>query len=442
MKIKSLIFLFTAFASLSASADSVDKFPDGTVVPKWFSENNEETNLSQMGKQYVVTDYDVIDDSTKVQTRELQNLIDIAWGEGGGVIVIPKGKTILSGALFFRPKVNLYIEEGGKLKGSDDICDFGILPTRIEGQSLKYYCALVNANGIDGFKIAGKGTIDGNGLRYWRSFWLRRKWNPKCTNMDEQRPRLVYISNCKNVKLSGVTLQNSPFWTTHIYNSENVKLINLNIFSPAAPTKAPSTDAIDLDVVNNVLVKGCYMEVNDDAIALNGGKGPYADKDSTNGANTNIIIEDCSYGFVHGCLTCGSEAIHCNNIILRRCTMDGTNRLLWLKMRPDTPQLYENILVEDVVGTTSHFIYVHPWTQFFDLKGREDIPMSYSKNVTIRNCNVGCGVFFDVERKDDQYLMSNFKFENLKISAKKDGFNKEAIKNFKVKNVVVNGEKK
>lgn len=424
------------------TAASVDKFPDGTTVPKWFSENNEETALSQMGKQYVVTDYNVKDDSTIVQTTQLQEVIDLAWAYGGGVVVLPKGKTFLSGALFFRPKVNLYIEEGAKLKGSDDICNFPIRPTRMEGQTLNYYTALVNADKIDGFTIAGKGTIDGNGLRYWRSFWLRRKWNPKCTNMDEQRPRLVYISNCKNVKLSGVTLQNSPFWTTHIYKSENVKLINLNIYSPASPTKAPSTDAIDLDVVNNVLVKGCYMEVNDDAIALKGGKGPYADKDETNGENTNIIIEDCAYGFVHGCLTCGSEAIHCKNIILRRCTMDGTNRLLWLKMRPDTPQLYEDILVEDVVGTTSHFIYVHPWTQFFDLKGREDMPMSYSKNVTIRNCNVGCGTFFDVEKKDEQYLMSDFRFENLTIKAKKDGFNKDAVKNFKVKNVIVNDEKK
>lgn len=31
------------------------------------------------------------------------------------------------------------------------------------------------------------------------------------------------------------------------------------------------------------------MEVNDDAIALKGGKGPYADTDSTNGPNLNIL---------------------------------------------------------------------------------------------------------------------------------------------------------
>lgn len=114
------------------------------------------------------------------------------------MIVIPKG-TFLTGALFFRQGVDLYIEEDGVLLGSDDISDYPICDTRIEGQNCKYFAALINADGIDGFKMWGKGTIDGNGLRSWKAFWLRREWNPDCTNKDEQRPRLVYISNCTNV---------------------------------------------------------------------------------------------------------------------------------------------------------------------------------------------------------------------------------------------------
>ena len=92
------------------------------------------------------------------------------------------------------------------------------------------------------------------------------------------------------------------------------------------------------------------MSVNDDAIALKGGKGPWADQDPNNGGNSNIIIEDCTYGFCHGALTCGSESIHNRNIILRRIHITNANRLLWLKMRPDTPQQYEYILVEDITG--------------------------------------------------------------------------------------------
>ena len=327
--------------------------------------------------------------------------------------------------------------------GSDDCSDFPIIKTRIEGETCLYYSALINADGIDGFTISGKGTIDGNGLRYWKHFWERRTWNPKCTNKDEQRPRLVYISNCKNVQIDGVHLQNSPFWTTHVYNSENVKLLRLYIYSPAKPVKAPSTDAIDIDVCKNVLVKHCYMSVNDDAIALKGGKGPWADdptKSEGNGGNENIIIEDCEYGFCHGCLTCGSESIYDHNIVLRRIKVTEANNLLWLKMRPDTPQRYEYITVEDIVGNGKNFILIKPWTQFYDLKGRKDTPMSYSDHIVMRNIDFDCDVFFNVEPRDDQYKLSNFTFENLKVETRKSNFHPEYISGFTIKNVVVNGE--
>jgi polygalacturonase len=255
------------------------------------------------------------------------------------------------------------------------------------------------------------------------------------------RPRLVYVSNSKNVTICGVHLQNSPFWTTHIYNSEYVKLLNLSITSPAAPVKAPSTDAIDIDVCRNLLVKGCYMSVNDDAIALKGGKGPWADdpaKAQGNGGNENIIIEDCVYGFCHGCLTCGSESVYDHNIVLRRIQVDQANNLLWLKMRPDTPQRYEYITVEDITGNAKNFLLVKPWTQFYDLKDRADMPMSYSDHITMRNIDFECDVFFNVRPQEDQYHLSNFTFENLNIQAKNGNCDRSVIDGFTYNNVNVN----
>jgi len=43
-------------------------------------------------------------------------LIDKVAKEGGGTVVVPEG-TFLTGALFFKQGVNLYIEKGGTLKG-------------------------------------------------------------------------------------------------------------------------------------------------------------------------------------------------------------------------------------------------------------------------------------------------------------------------------------
>ena len=191
------------------------------------------------------------------------------------------------------------------------------------------------------------------------------------------------------------------------------------------------------------------MSVNDDAVALKGGKGPLADKDKNNGGNYNIIIEDCVYGFCHGALTFGSESVHNRNIILRRIKILSAERLLWLKMRPDTPQNYEYVLVEYIEGSDiGNFIFIRPWTQFFDLKGEKASKMSYARNITMRNIKMGCANFFNVGLEAGggnvnayKYSLSDFKFENLDITAKDSKVDTTVIKNFILKNVTVNGKK-
>lgn len=410
-------------------------FPDGTPVDEWFYDTHV-PSLRELGRQYVLTQHNILDDG-KVHTAEIQHLIDTVAEDGGGVIVVPAG-TYLTGSLFFRQGVNLYVTEGGMLKGSDDISDYVVCETRIEGETCQYFAALINADGLDGFTMCGPGTIDGNGLKAWKAFWLRRAWNPKCTNKDEQRPRLVYISNCTNVIVADLHLQNSHFWTNHIYRSNHVKYLNCKIFAPASPVKAPSTDAIDIDACSDFLVKNCYMEVNDDAVVLKGGKGPWADTAPENGSNERVIIEDCTYGFCHGCLTCGSESIHNRNIILRRITVSSGSNLLWLKLRPDTPQHYEYITVEDINGSVKNFINVNPWTQFYDLKGRQDKPLSVAEHITMRNCSCHCQKYFHVTPREDQYRLSDFTFENLHIITNENNFSPDSIQNMTVNNVCVN----
>jgi len=438
--IKSCLLLLSFFFTLSSSIAQTgrsENFPDGSKIPNWFSDSSK-VMLKDLGKQFIITDHGAKMDSTVVQTAVIQNIIDQASQQGGGVIVIPKG-IFLSGALFFKPKTHLYIAEGAALKGSDKIADYPIMPSRMEGQSLDYFPALVNAYGVNGFTISGKGTIDGNGLNYWKAFWQRRKENPNCTNLEVSRPRLVFIWKSNDVQIQDVRLKNSGFWTSHYYQCNNIKILNVHITAPHEPIKAPSTDAIDLDVCNNVLIKGCYLAVNDDAIALKGGKGPYADKDPGNGSNTNIIIEDCDFGFCHAALTCGSEAIHNKNIVMRNCHITNAMRVLWLKMRPDTPQKYEFVSVENIDGYAYSLIYVKPWKQFFDLKGRKDVPLSFCDNISLKNINLKCEVFFDVSPGEYDKL-SKFRFDNLNITAKNGSYDKKVVKDFSLTNVKVNGK--
>ncbi len=412
-------------------------FPDGTPIDEWFYDTRV-PSLEELGRQYVLTQQGILDDG-RVHTAEIQALIDQAAAEGGGVIVVPAG-TYLTGALFFKQGVNLYVAQGGTLKGSDDIADYPVCETRIEGETCPYFAALINVDGVDGFTMCGPGTIDGNGLRSWKAFWQRRAWNPKCTNKDEQRPRLVYISNSANVLAAGLNLQISHFRTNHIYRSLHVKYLGFRIFSPVAPVKAPSTDAIDIDVCSDFLIKNCYMEVNDDSVVLKGGKGPWADTQPENGANERIIVEDCTYGFCHGCLTCGSESVHNRNILVRRINVLAGSNLLWLKLRPDTPQLYEYITVEQVRGRMKTFVKIRPWSQFFDLKGRTDKPLSEAQHITVRDCQCDCEICFDVEPSPEQYRLHDFTFENLEVTARVNGFSENMIENMTVKSVYVTAQ--
>ena len=417
-----------------------DKWPDGSPISSWFSDTSR-VDISNL-KRYVITEYGVQNNTEEVQTELIQNIIDLCSNEGGGVIVIPKG-IFTSGSLFFKPKTHLLIEEGGELRGSDRIKHFQIVKTRMEGQTLNYFAALVNADHVDGFTITGPGTINGNGYNYWEEFWIRRKYNKDCTNLEAMRPRNIYISNSKNVTVQDVKIINSPFWTNHLYRCENVRYLGCYIYAPTENiTKidltrgAPSSDAIDIDVCKNVLIHGCYMHVNDDAVVLKGGKGTWADKDDNNGPCSNIIIEDCTYGKVHGCLTLGSESLHDKNVILRRINVENASRVLWLKMRPDTPQHYEYVRVEDIYGKCDSFLVVRPWTQFFNPEDREDMPLSQCNNIVIKNINMETKNFFDVGLSD-KYKLIDFSFEHIRVKDQAKAFDPTMIENTNVFDVEI-----
>ena len=131
------------------------------------------------------------------------------------------------------------------------------------------------------------------------------------------------------------------------------------------------------------------MEVNDDSVVLKGGKGPWADSQPENGSNERILVEDCVYGFCHGCLTCGSESVHNRNIIMRRIQIKGAARL------------------------------------------------SYAEHITMKDCDCVCDTFFDVMPDESQYLLSDFTLQDLRIRARVDNFSEDKLRSVVYENVQV-----
>ncbi len=390
-------------------------------------------------KRLSIADFGAVGDGTTLNTAAIQKAIDQAQANHGGVVVVPAGK-FRSGSIFLKSGVELYLDEGAVLFGSDQIEDYPKRETRIEGHFEPWRMALVNAQGMDRVRIGGKGRLDGNGVTFWNAFWARRKENPKCTNLEVERPRLMFIDRCKDVRIEGLAFQDSGFWNLHVYNSNGVVIEGLRITVPSAVNglRGPSTDGMDIDSCQNVTIRKCYISVNDDDIAFKGSKGPFATKDASSPPVENILVEDCEFGDGGG-MTCGSEATIVRNVTARNNTISGSATLLTLKLRPDTPQLYENITIENIKLTGSgRILNVAPWLQFFDLKG-QPAPSRMVRNVTIRNIS---GKFRSMGtlRGNAGDVITGITLENIDLTLADRQFALGPVENIVLKNVRVNGE--
>jgi alpha-L-rhamnosidase len=416
-------------------------------------------------RDFLVTGFGAVADGRTLNTAAIQKAIDAA-AETGGTVVVPQG-TFLSGSIFLKPKVDLRLEKGSVLLGSNRIDDYPKRETRIEGHFEPWRMALVNAQGLEKLRIHGEGKLDGNGILYWAQFWQRRRENPKCTNLEVERPRLMFIDRCTDVRIEGVSLTYSGFWNLHLYRCSDVLIDGVTITAPTRHTQhrnymtaailkgmkdeagvrnlplkdnilGPSTDGIDIDSSRKVTVRNCYISVNDDNIALKGSKGPLADKDQDSPPVEDILIENCEFGDGNGMITCGSEATLVRNVTARNCRITGDATMLTLKLRPDTPQRYENILIENItLSGSGRMLNVAPWTQFFDLKGHAP-PSRSVANIAIRGVVGSFGALGALGGNPGDTLQ-DITLENIDVTLGNPDFKPGRIGNLAMKNVKVNG---
>ena len=384
-----------------------------------------------------IVDFGAVADGTTLNTEAIQAAIDQVATNGGGTLVVPQG-IFKTGAIFLKQGVEFHLDEGAVLLGSTDLDDYPKRVTRIEGHFEPWRVALVNASGLERLRITGSGTLDGNGKPFWIAFWKRRAENPQCTNLEVERPRLMFLENCRDVAVSGIHLKDSGFWNLHLYRCRQVLVEGITITAPhgdppriagvdqpwdeVSIERAPSSDGINLDSSQDVTIRGCTISNGDDCIALKGTKGPLALEDKTSPPVENILVEDCNFESGHGMLTCGSEATVVRNVTVRKCRVGAGVPIVRLKLRPDTPQLYENLLFEDIVAADAQAIFdVKPWTQFFDLAGHQP-PTSTVRNVVVRNLTGTVRSLGDL-RGNDGDVIENVLVENVDLHAESDRLN-------------------
>jgi len=364
---------------------------------------------SKPTKRYVITDYGAVDDGKTVNTKAIQSAIDKCAADGGGVLIVPKG-TFLTGSVFFKQGVDLLLEKEGVLKGTVEPNDYPQVDTRWEGEEMVWTAALVNFFNMKDMSLTGSGQIDGSGDR-----WMQR-YPRGSRELRIGRPRLIAIQNCKEVKVSDLSLKNQACWGLFILYSENVVVENLII---RAEHNIISSDGIDVDSSKNVLITGCDIDVNDDCIAIKSGKDE--DGRRVNRPAEDIIVDKCRFRYGHGGVSMGSEMSGgIRNVEIRNCIMDSDNWApIRFKSQPSRGGVVENITYRDIVlqNTRKAFEFNMEWRMRPPIKPPSD-PLPVVRNVKIINVSGTTASVGNMHGLKDSPIR-NVTFENYKIKAKR-----------------------
>jgi polygalacturonase len=399
---------------------------------------------AETSAEALITAFGARADGVTVNTKAIQAAIDHLASRRGGTVVVPQG-TFVSGALFFKPQVNLHLRAGAVLQCSTDMTNFPAQRTRIEGHfEEKFNPALINAKNCDGFQLTGEGTLDGAGRPIWDLFWKMRAASPaggNFPNVGVPRARLALIESSRNVKVEGVTFKDSQFWNLHIYRCDGVTVTKARFEVPDDYKQAPSTDGIDLDSSRNVTIDGCYFSVTDDCIAAKGSKGPHAMQDTDSPPVEHIRIRNCIYKRGGGVLTLGSEATIVRDVVVENCRITGNVRIATLKLRPDTPQHYEDITFRNITSEVpaSAILAMQPWSQYLNLQG-EAPPQSVVRNLSFIGIKGHYKAFGTIKPNPGQTEISNVLFKDLDVVLEQDKLVAAGVRDLRFENVIVNGQ--
>ncbi|HWA09601.1 MAG TPA: glycoside hydrolase family 28 protein [Opitutaceae bacterium] len=294
-------------------------------------------------RTFSIRDSGAVGDSHTLNTAAIQSAIDRAAQAGGGTVVVPTG-TFLSGALFLKQGVNLHLERGGTLKGSDQLKDY-LPPGVSETERGRSVFALINAENLTGFTLDGDGTIDGNGQHWWDEYWVLRNAKDPDLAFKTRRPKLIRLTSCRDVRVAGLHLQNQAVWCLHFQYCENAVAEDLII---RAGHTAPSSDGIDVDSCRHTRITRCDIDVNDDDISIKAG----VPGDGTRPARPceDVLIEHCRFGYGHGGVAMGSETFGgIRNVEVRDCLAEDDNFApIRFKSTPARSGVVENIVFRNL----------------------------------------------------------------------------------------------
>jgi polygalacturonase len=297
--------------------------------------------------------------------NSVQQSIDSLSKAGGGKIIIAAGEYLSNGPLHLKNNTNLHLSKGAIIKFSINPKDYlPVVKVRWEGTVCYNYSPLVYSYQQKNIALTGEGILDGQADKFWFAWKKQPDGNDqerdKKTLRDmgrdgiaedkrifgegfKLRPTLIEFYECENILIEGVTLQQSPFWTTHPVFSKNITIRNITINKGTT-----NDDGIDPDGCEDVLIENCLIDTDDDPIAIKAGR----DNDAWKRMHTkNIVIRNIKgrskvgNGFCIGSeMSGGVENVFVENYYISKAD-NGIN----IKSNLDRGGFVRNIYIRNVV---------------------------------------------------------------------------------------------
>lgn len=225
---------------------------------------------------YNIIEYGAVADGKTLNTSAIQAAIDACANNGGGKVVVPAG-VFKTGTVWMRSHVELHLECGAVLLASDNMDDYNDIEAFeqnhrkvvSEGWVGKHLLIALEVNDIS---ITGYGTFDGNcyafvddepngGGAYW---W--RGGTTKLKDAEKMRPgQLLCFVESQNIRISDVTIHNSPCWSCYLLGCEFVTIRGIKVNNPF---NMMNSDGIDVDTSRFVTISDCIIITGDDSITL------------------------------------------------------------------------------------------------------------------------------------------------------------------------------
>ena len=256
--------------------------------------------------EYVnIMDHGANGDGEFLNTKTIQSAIDQCHEEGGGTVHVPAGR-FRTGTIILRSHVSLYIDAGASILGSTELEDYPeIYPAFRSYTDVNYVDkSLIYAEKAENISICGRGSIDGQGESVL--FDLPGRENYK------KRPYIVRMVECRDVKISDISLINSAMWVQHYLACEGLVIEGISVNSLVNH----NNDGIDIDCCRRVRISNCDINSGDDAIVLKA----TAPKDCE-----QIVISNCVLRSRCNAIKLGTESVGgFKDILVSNCVIYDT----------------------------------------------------------------------------------------------------------------------